>query len=420
MRLESAMRTSREGLVAHGQAISVLGDNISNANTTAYKGQRAEFAALLGERADDRGASLPAGAGDGVAVSRVRVDFSSGSTSPTGRELDVALTGEGFFLVGDAAAPRLTRLGNFQVNAAGILTTSDGLPVLGYSGAETEQLGTINLSNLDIEPQPTTQTTLFGNIDGSSRLTPPPANPATFNELGSAAAFSSTQSAYDAAGARHDVQLFYFKTAPNQWTVQAYVNGQDVGQAANQPVLLGQTNFEFNNIGQIAEAQQGQAVLNLNPAWAGGVAQTPFAISFGSLTQYAGGSRIVNVQTDGRGTGDIVAIDIAEDGKIFGTTANGERAQAGTLALGTVANKDGLLRESGSLFSATQESGALRIGQALTDGRGGVQGRALELSNVDIPQQFVDMIVYQRGYQASSQVLSAASELIKNTIAMIR
>ncbi|MFN4894368.1 MAG: flagellar hook protein FlgE [Pseudomonadota bacterium] len=420
MRLESAMRASREGLVAHGQAISVIGDNISNANTTAFKEQRTEFVALLGEQADDRGASLPTGAGDGVVVGRIRSDFTVGSTNPTGRDLDVALTGAGFFLVGDPQAPSLTRLGNFQVNQEGLLVTSEGLPVLGYSGTDNEVLGTINMVNLDAQPTPTTEITLFGNVNGSSQITQPPANPATFKELNDAAAFVSTQTAYDAQGKSHDIQLFYFKTAPNQWTVQAYVNGEDVGQAANLPVQLGQTSFSFNAVGQIPEEQQAQAVLNLNPAWAGGVEQTPFTLSLANMTQYAGGSRIVNVQNNGRGTGDIVSFEIGADGKIFGTTATGGRIQAGTLAVGLVNNNDGLLRTGNSLYSVTQESGPLRIGQAQTEGRGGMQGEALELSNVDLPKQFVDMIVYQRGYQASSQVLSAASGLLKDTIAMIR
>jgi flagellar hook protein FlgE len=420
MRLESAMRTSTEGLVSHGQAISGLGDNIANANTPAFKGQRTEFVALLGEKADDRGATVPAGAGDGVAVGRVRVDFGIGTSNPTGRGLDVALTGNGFFLVGDPKAPSLTRLGSFQVNNAGILTTSDGLPVLGYSGTDAEVLGTINMVNLDRDPQPTTQIALFGNVDGSAPTGQPPANPATFREVGATAAFVSTQSAFDATGVRRDVQLFYYKTSPNQWTVQAYVNGEDIGQAADLPVLLGQTTLNFNNVGQIPEEQQPQAIMNLNPAWAGGVAQTPFTISLANLTQYAGTSRIVNTQMDGRGTGDIVGFEIEGDGKIWGTTASGERIQAGTLALGDVTNRDGLMRSTGALFSVTQESGALRVGRPLTDGLGGMQAGALEASNVDLPRQFVDMIVFQRGYQANSQVLSAASELLKGTIAMIR
>jgi len=420
MRLESAMRASREGLVASGTAISVLGDNISNANTTAFKEQRTEFVSLLGERADERNSSLPAGAGDGVAVGRIRQNFRVGATEQTGRELDVALTGGGFFLVGDPNRPLLTRAGNFQLNTEGVLTTADGLPVLGYAGADAEVLGTLNLGDLNINPQATTQIALFGNLDSAARLTPPPANVATFNELSASAAFVSTQSAYDGTGTRRDIQLYYYKTAPNSWTVRAYANGADVGQAADQPVLLGQVDLVFNNFGQIPNAQQGQAAINLNPAWAGVAGQNPFTIPLGRLTQYAGGSRIVNVQADGRGAGKIVGFEIDPDGKIYGATANGERIQAGTLALGSVTNNDGLMREANARYSVTEESGELRVGQAKVGNIGGVMGQALELSNVDLPQQFVDMIVYQRGYQANSQVLSAASDLLKNTISMIR
>lgn len=420
MRLESAMRSSREGLVAHGQAISVLGDNISNASTTGFKAQRAEFVDILGERVNDRTSTVLGGAGDGVAVGRVRLDFNAGPTNTTGRDLDAALTGAGFFLVGDPAAPQLTRVGSFQISLNGILTTSDGLPVLGYSGTDTEVLTTINMTNLDIQPQATSFVNLYGNVDGSAPLGQAPVGPTTFRDLNAQAAFVSTQSVYDSLGGRHDLQLFYFKTSPNQWTVQAYVNGEDVGQAPNQPVQLGQAVINFNNVGQVSPDQQDLAVLNLNPQWANGVPQSPFIVTLGNLTQFAGGSRIVTVQADGRGTGDVVTFEFTNDGKIFGTTVNGDRVQAGTLALGTVTNSDGLLRASNTLFSVTQESGPLQIGRPLVDGRGGMQGEALELSNVDLARQFVDMIVYQRGYQASSQVFSAASDLLKNTIAMIR
>jgi flagellar hook protein FlgE len=173
-------------------------------------------------------------------------------------------------------------------------------------------------------------------------------------------------------------------------------------------------------MGQVVPAQQAQAVLNLNPAWGNGAAQTPFTINLGAFTQYAGGSRITNIRQNGRGNGDVVALQIEPDGKIYGALDTGQRIQAGTLAIGLVTNNDGLERQGNDIFAVTQESGALSIGQAAIGGRGGVQGGALEASNVDISNQFVNMITYQRGYQASSQVFSTTSDLIKNTIALIR
>jgi flagellar hook protein FlgE len=116
----------------------------------------------------------------------------------------------------------------------------------------------------------------------------------------------------------------------------------------------------------------------------------------------------------------VVAYDIAKDGKIFATLNTGDRVQAGTVALGMVTNLDGLERQGGSLFAATQESGVITVGLAGAGGRGGTVGGALESSNVDLSSEFVNMIVYQRGYQASSQVLSTTSDMIKNTIALIR
>ena len=263
MRLESAFRASREGLTAHGQAISVIGDNIANVNTTAFKRQRAEFSSLLSEKVDDRGAEVVAGVGDGVAIGRVRINFDTGPALATGRGLDVAINGRGFFLVGDPNAPTLTRAGNFQMNEEGLLVTSEGLPVLGYSGIDNEVLGPINLLDLDAEPLPTTIMQVFGNLEAASTLTVPPANPVTFQDISGAANFVATQSMYDSAGERHEVQLAFFKTEVNQWNVQAYINGADVGQEVNQPVFLGEATLAFNQFGQIPEENAAQAVLNL-------------------------------------------------------------------------------------------------------------------------------------------------------------
>ncbi len=420
MRLESALRTGREGIIAHGQAISVLGDNISNANTPAFKRQRAEFVDILGERINDRNSELTAGIGDGVAIGAVRLNFETGSALPTGRELDVALSGRGFFMVGDVEKPNLTRLGNFQISEEGFLETVDGAQVLGYSGIDLVELGPINMARFNIEPLPTTVVELFANVNAGAPARPPPQNPADFKAISGAAAFASTLNIYDAAGERHDVQLFYFKTGQNEWTAQAYVNGEEVGQAPDTPVLLGQVNLAFNNFGQIPVENQPQARIAINPAWANGAQPTEVIIDLANINQYAGGSRVTSVTQDGRGNGDSVSFTIEDNGKIFGILSTGERIQAGTLAIGLVNNVDGLERLGGSMFGVTEVSGAIEAGLAQVGGRGTTIGQALEGSNVDLPEQFTEMIVIQRGYQANSQVLSAASDLLKNTIQMIR
>lgn len=420
MRLESAFRASREGITAHGQAISVLGDNIANANTPGYKTQRAEFVDILGERVDDRQAEMRSGIGDGVQVGQVRLNFDSGTATSSGRSLDVAISGRGFFLVGNTERPQLTRLGNFQIGKDGFLTTADGLQVIGYTGGVPEVLGPINMTEFDNQPAATTLVTLMGNLDGTGGVNPPPENPESFLELSRSAGFTATQGIYDATGERHDIQLFFFRTGANQWTAQAYVNGADVGQPQDQPVLLGQTNLVFDQTGQIPEANAAQSAINLNPAWANGSAQTALAIDMRNFTQYAGGALITNITQNGRGRGDVVAYEIADDGKVLATLNTGDEVQIGTLALGLVRNQDGLARLGSGLFGVTEDAGELVIDRPNVAGRGSTLGGALEASNVDLPLQFTEMIVLQRGYQANSQVLSTANDMLKNTIALVR
>ena len=420
MMLESAFRASQQGLFAHGSAINVLGDNVANANTPGYKSQRAEFRDILGERVDDRVATTNAGAGDGVQVARVRLNFDSGTPNQTGRDLDVAISGRGFFLIGDPAAPKLSRLGNFQISQEGFLTTSDGLNVLGLTGTDPEVLGPINLTKLDIVPMPTSKSIIWGNLDGSGGVFPPPPNPTSFLDLAKNAGFVQTQSMIDSAGSRHDVQLYFFRNGPNAWTAQAYVNGKEVGQAADQPVLLGQTNLTFNQQGRITPETAAQSNMTINPAWASGVAQNPINIDFSNFTQFAGGSRVINVSQDGRATGDIVSYNIGNDGKIMAVLNTGDSVQAGNLALGLVNNVDGLDRLGNGLYGVTQSSGTLNIARPQIGGRGTTLGGYLEASNVDLPGQFTEMIVLQRAYQANSQALSTANDMLKNTIALVR
>lgn len=419
-RLESAFRTSVEGLSAHSGSMTVIGDNVANANTPAYKSQRAEFSDILGEKADDRLATVGTSGGDGVKVSRIRLNFDSGAPLSTGRDLDVAVSGRGFFLVGDVTRPQLTRLGNFQISQDGFLTTSDGVNVLGYTGTDPEILGPVSMTNLNLAPVATTQVNIFGNVDGPGGIYPPPQNPATFKDLARDAGFVYTQGVYDTTGARHDVQLYFFRSQPNQWVAQAYINGSDVGQGADQPVLLGQTNLTFDESGKIALADKPQSNIAITPAWGNGAQQNPITIDLSNFTQFAGGGRVINVTQNGRGNGDVVAYRVGEDGKISATTNTGDIVQVGTLALGLVNNPDGLERLGNGLYQVTQGSGALAIDKAKVGGRGTTLGGFLEASNVDLPAQFTDMIIIQRGYQANSQVLSAASDMMKNTIALIR
>jgi flagellar hook protein FlgE len=229
MRLESAIFTSFSGLTSNGQAIAVVGDNISNSNTTGFRGARPEFADLMPAPPGDKNAYAVDGAGDGAMVRRVRVLQDSGIVEPTGRSLDAAISGGGFFVVGSAAAPQYTRNGTFRIDETGRLVTADGLAVLGFPGTGNA-LGELNVTNVETGGTPTSNLQLFGNLDAGDEVKEPIADPETFGEIGLAANFTSTQSVYDSLGQRHDVMMAFFKTKAGGWTAQAYIDGGDLGQ----------------------------------------------------------------------------------------------------------------------------------------------------------------------------------------------
>ncbi len=420
MRLESALLTSREGITAHGQAIAVVGDNISNVSTTAYKTARPEFTDILGESVGARNASTVGGAGDGVQVSRVRVIQESGPVEVTGRELDVAISGGGFFLIGDAAAPQFTRAGNFEINGDGNLSTSFGAEILGYSGVDLVNLGPINMFDVNTVGTATTQVQMYGNLDGAAITVQPPTNPQTFRDLNKSLSFSASQTIYDSQGARHEVLVGFSRTAPNTWQVQAYVDGGEVGGTAGVPSLIGQSTLTFNSNGFIGEAESQAAQLTLTANWGNGAAPSNVTVELNNFTQFAGSSLINNITQDGRGAGNISGYEFESDGRIFARLDSGERSQVGTIPLALFKSSDGLQRTGTSTYSQGQDAGELEVGRAGGGLRGSIEGKTLERSTVDIAKQFVDLVIYQRGYQANSQVLSAANELLQGTIQLIR
>lgn len=420
MRLESALLASREGVTAHGQAISVVGDNIANANTIGFKTSRAEFADLLGEVGGETG-SL-ATTGSGVTVNRVRQIHETGVIEPTGRPLDMAIAGAGFFMAGTPENISFTRAGNFFINDAGNLTTADGLEVLGTTG-DAATLTPLNMLNLNLTGEATTTLGLFGNISSSAPvLGAPPANPATFNELAAGSSFiASNLTVYDSLGTAHPVSVAFTKTGANQWAAQAFVDGAEVGGAAGQPVQLGATaNLTFGENGTIDPANAAAAVITGTPAWGNGAAAGNFTIDLSSFSQVATTSQVSSITQDGQGTGQIVSYEVGKDGTLAAVLASGDRATIGIIQLATFPNIDGLQRIGNGMFRASENTGEISFGVPGADGRGGIEGASVERSTVDIANQFVDLVVLQRGYQANSQAMSAANDLLRDTISLIR
>ena len=424
MRLESALYTSKEGLNVHGQAISVIGDNISNVNTVGYKASRSEFSDLVSD-GEGRESYAVQGLGSGVAVSRIRQIHDTGVIEFTGRSLDVAIGGRGFFMVGDPANPSYTRAGNFEINETGLLVDSRGQPVLGTSGVigedgEAGALTTLNLLNVEIGGRATTAAALTANLNAVGAAVEPLADPLTFRQLSQVASFMGSMSVYDSLGAEHTLNIAFYKTANNTWTARAYVDGADVGQEPGRPIQVGETVVNFGENGLIPEENAANTAMNINIPYANGSAAGNLILNMGNLTQYAAASQFYGVTQDGQGTGQITGYEFKKDGRLSAVLSSGEQVLIGTLQLADFTNMDGLQRIGNNLYVQGEGVGAKNPAAPGTAGLGELEGSSLERSTVDLANQFVELTLFQRGYQANSQILSVASSMIRDTLGLLR
>lgn len=417
MGLETAIKNTIAGLDGHSKAIAVLGDNIANISSAGFKRSRTEFADLI----SDLGNSSPEiqKAGTGSSVAQIRQIHTDGIIEPTDRSLDAAIAGNGFFQVGSTDERYLTRAGNFTITADGLLVTQNGLNVLGVPAGGTD-VAPIDMLNIDLTGQATSTISVAGNLSAASSTGETTDAPENFNELGQLSSFTNSVEVYDSLGFARTISLYYTKTDDNAWSVQAWADGGDVGGTEGVPTLLGDADLTFQSDGTLSEADAAAATLTATADW-DGAAQANLSIDLSGLTQFASLSQISNVSKNGQKAGSNVRdYEIDTDGSIYALLDTGDRSLIATLQLANVASVDSLTRTGSGLYSQNDLTGDLTTGIAGSSGFGQIQGRSLERSNVDITNEFTDLIVYQSGYQANSQLLSAATELIRNTIGLIR
>jgi flagellar hook protein FlgE len=411
MRLESALYSSREGLTAQGQAISVVGDNISNSNTVGFKKSRIEFADIMAGGADG-GTGSPAGeVGSGVKVNKIRQIHETGVIEFTGRNLDLGIAGDGFFVVQNGDRDFYTRAGNFSVDSEGQLIDQDGNTVMGFTKASPTTLVPLNMVEIDTAGSPTTNISLTGNLNASADLDEP--------------SLSQTINVYDTLGERHEMNVIFTKTdvAARKWKAEVYVDGGDLsGGEEDTRVLLG--TFEgltFNDSGGIDPASKENMKIDVTGVnYDNGAAAGAFTVQLGNFSQFSGTSIVNSITNDGQGSGNIKSYSIAKNGVISAVLDTGVEKELGTIALADFANLDALDRAGNSTFVESEGTGDRTLNAPGSGGSGEIQSGALERSTVDIADQFVELVIFQRAYQASSQTLNAANTLLRDTLALIR
>jgi flagellar hook protein FlgE len=402
-------RLALSGLNAAQADLTVTANNIANTATTGFKNSRAEFAELFS--VSPQGVSSNA-IGNGVKVSNVAQQFTQGNIDFTDNSLDLALSGQGFFILNDGGALAYTRAGAFQVDSQGFVVNARQQRLQAYPPTTNGQFNTGALSDIQLvtgESAPAATAAVDVTLNLPANATPPTVavfDPANVNSYNNATSLTT----YDSLGAAHTATLYFTKTVnPNEWTTQLYVDGNAVGTAQT---------LEYDNTGALIDPAGGTITFpGYTPAT--GAAQMDMTFDFGTTTQYGGAFNVNAITQDGYTTGRLIGIDIDSTGVVQARFTNGRSTALGQVALANFANPQGLQQLGDTNWAETFGSGQALRGQAGNSGFGLVQSGALESSNVDITEQLVNMITAQRNFQANAQMISTA-DAITQTIINIR
>ena len=411
------------GLNASQSALQAVSNNLANTDTDGYKDQNVTFADVFAQSGITNGAGDPFQTGQGVLTASTTSDFTGGTVSATGIASNMALNGNGFFVMQQANGTiAYSRAGDFTQNKLGQLVAPDGSLVMGYPAAN----GVINTA-APLQP-------LVVGTGLTSAATASTAFNATINldatTATNAQASASPISVYDSLGGQQNLQISYTKTGPNSWSYAVTIPSSSLASPTSptgeQTLTTGTLNFDQNGkltsvngaspapiaitVPQLAD---GAAGMNLNwdladPSGNSLITQTDLASSTTSAT------------ANGNAGGVLSNFSIGSDGTIEGLFANGTTTALGQVAVATVANDQGLQQIGGNLFQATAGSGVAQIGFAGTGGRGTITGGSVEGSNVDVASEFSKMIVAQQAYQANAKVVTTFDQVSQATLAMIQ
>jgi len=426
MSLISSLSTGQTGLDANSNDLSVIGDNIANSNTVGFKASRAVFAdAMAQEMIGSAGASPQTGLG--VGTQTVQKLLTQGALSNTGLATDVALDGNGMFVVKGAANGRdgeyYTRNGQFTVDKSGYLVNQEGLRVQGYSASAAGVIqgvpGDLQLNSASSVPSATTTVTLKANLNASDPISAAafdPTNPAATSN------FSTSTTVYDSLGAGHQVDIYFVKTSATQWAYHALTDGGGLtGGTAGTATEIQTGTLTFDAQGNYTTAPTPTGTFNpinaTNPQaltfnFGDPTGGTPAGTGKLGVTSYALKSNTTSVSQDGYASGTLNSMTIDRDGKITGAFSNGQSRVIGEVGVAQFSAPDQLSRVSGNLFATTAGSGQATIGAANTGGRGAIVAGALENSNVNLSDELVRMIAAQRNYQANAKTVTTADSLL--------
>jgi flagellar hook protein FlgE len=375
------------GLRSHQTMLDVTGNNIANVNTTAFKSSSTQFQDTLSQLTQGAGGpqqgiggTNPAQVGLGVLVAGISTNFAQGSTQATGKASDLMISGDGFFVTRQGNQTSYTRAGAFDFDADGRLTSPDGSLVQGWGAvdgviADGGQIGDIRLPLEAISPGvATTAATMGGNLPSDAAV---------------GAKLVRDVEVFDASGAARSLTLTFTKSAAG-WDVAG------VDSAAPGTTVTAALTFANG-------AQTSAGTMTVN-----GV-----DIDLSKVSGFASLTSVATTAKDGRAAGKLESYTLSKDGTLIGSFSNGASQALARVVLATFTNPSGLEKAGSSSYRATFNSGDVQIGAPGADGFGSLTSGALEMSNVDLSQEFTNLIVAQRGFQANARIITTSDEVLQ-------
>ena len=399
-------RTAVSGLNAASADLRVTGNNIANSGTVGFKESRAEFAEVF---ATYQSGINNTAIGAGVRLAGVAQQFTQGNIDFSGKSLDLAINGDGFFVLNKSGTQIYTRSGAFQADREGYVVDNQGHRLQVYPpGSEvrgdfdTSRFTDLQLSTSEVPPRATTEITANLNLTAGTAPIDDDigfdiTDPESFN-------FSTAVNVYDSLGQSHTATIYFRSTDPNEneWETYVVVNGEVIATEA----------LEFDTTGQVAEG----GLISLTHNLENGSEPLAIELDLRSATQYGGAFNVSGLRQDGFATGNLSGVDIDSNGVVFARFTNGQSQSLGKVALADFSNPQGLQQLGDNVWAETFASGQPIRGEAGAGHLGLIQSGGLEASNVDIAQQLVNLITAQRSFQANAQVISAADTMAQTVI----
>ena len=422
MGILSSFNTGISGLKAAGSSMSVIGDNIANAGTFGFKGSRAEFQDLLSNslKGIDGGDQI----GSGTKLAHVTPKYTQGNISRTESITDLAINGNGFFAVETGKGRGFTRDGSFHFNKDGELINGDGFRVLGFQanddGEVSQKMGPIKLGNTTIPARPTQNITVSMNLDSRADIKQfDPTKPEKTSD------FNTSMTVFDNVGTERLISVYFNKASDGNWEYHAMVPGEDAqGGTPGVPVEMAKGKLVFDANGKLSEEISEQNAFNFNKGAAQGQEiQFDFGKSLkeggdGSqaMTQFGSRSSISRHTQDGYSAATLGSMSFNDEGILSASYDNGVQKQVGQVSVAKFENNEGLFKMGKNLFKETRKSGEAAMGKPGADGRGEVLAKSIEMSNVDIADEFINLMNAQRNFQASTKTITTADQMLQEVL----